>query len=383
MMHMKNKIFYLKLMIFVLIVFNGVTYHKLSRPTEAQLCLYEKDINYVLVEKNVVSNSFISYLYKDKNDNYIGEIFDYETNEELELDSIIKNDKLVEYKEKISELIYLKYPKFVSDELIKESTRKSYVLRDNELVIYFNDYNIDLELEEILYLKVNYNEIKEYIDFTIFLDSDYKNESGYDYTNSKKSIAITFDDSPNIGKTNKILSYLKDNHFHATFFIVGEKANYNEDLLISIKNSGNEIGSHTYYHQNLNKLEDKEIIEDFNNVNDIYRRLFNEDLKLLRPPYGLYKKSQLKLLNVSFIMWNLDTNDWKYRNSDYIVNYVIDNVKDGDIILFHDSYNSTVNAIEKLLPILYSKGYQVMSVSELAKLKGYELESNKVYNSFH
>ena len=78
----------------------------------------------------------------------------------------------------------------------------------------------------------------------------------------------------------------------------------------------------------------------------------------------------------------MDTNDWRYRNKDYLVSYVLNHIKDGDIILFHDSYNSTVEAIEELLPILYSKGYQVMSVSELANLKGITLENNKIYYNF-
>ena len=364
-------------------LFNGVSFSKLKRNDELELCLSENDINYVLVEKNIIDNSFISYLYKDDTNNYISKIYDYNTNEELDIFAIIKEDKEIDYQEKIEELIYLKYPKFVAKELVKNETKKSYLFRDNELVIYFNDYEITPIVEEILYLKVNYNEIKEYINFTVLLESDYKNESGYDYNNSKKSIAITFDDSPNLGKTNKILKYLNDNHFHATFFVVGEKCEYNEDLLLSIKNNGNEIGSHTYNHQNLNKITDDELIFDYKKVNSIYKRLFNEDIKYLRPPYGLYKNSQLSVLDVSFILWSLDTNDWRYKNSDYLVNYVLDNVKDGDIILFHDSYDSTVNAIEKLLPLLYSKGYQVMSVGELAKLKGTVIENNKVYNKFN
>ena len=88
----------------------------------------------------------------------------------------------------------------------------------------------------------------------------------------------------------------------------------------------------------------------------------------------------LNLIPASFILWSLDTNDWRYHNSEQLVNYVLDNVKDGDIILFHDSYNSTIDAIEKLLPLLYLKGYQVMSVSELFAIKNKELEMNKVYH---
>ena len=59
---------------------------------------------------------------------------------------------------------------------------------------------------------------------------------------------------------------------------------------------------------------------------------------------------------------------------------LVNNIKDGDIILFHDSYNSTVRAIEELLPILYSKGYQVMSVSELFELKGVVLNTKEIYH---
>lgn len=382
MMDMKNKIFYLKLIILVLVVINGVTFHILKENSDAELCLYENDSSYVLVEKNVINKNFISYLYKNNKDNYISKIYDYNTSEELDITGIIKEETINKYNDKIEKLLYLKYPKFIAKELIKDNTKKSYLFRDNELVIYFNDYDIHPEVFETLFLKVNYNEIKEYINFTVLLDSKYENESGYNYNNSKKSIAITFDDSPNIGKTNKILKYLNDNHFHATFFVVGEKCEYNEDLLLSIKNNGNEIGSHTYSHQNLSKIDDEDLIEDYNKVNNIYKRLFDEDIKYLRPPYGIYKDNQLSILDVSFILWSLDTNDWKYKNSDYLVNYVLDNVKDGDIILFHDSYSSTVDAIEKLLPLLYSKGYQVMSVSELSHLKGINIENNKVYHNF-
>ena len=381
MMFMKNKVFYLKIIILILFIMYSVSYNNLKRVEKNDLCFYEMDNNYILIEKNVISKDFVSYLYKNNEDKYIGKIYDYYTNEEINVNDIIKEEKINEYNNKISELLYLKYPKFISDVLIQNDVNKSYLFRDNELVIYFNDYKTNPEVEELLYLKVNYNEIKEYLNFTVLIDKNYENESGYNYTNSKKSVAITFDDSPNKNKTNKILKYLNDNLFHATFFVVGEKAIYNEDLLINIKNSGNEIGSHTYKHSNLSKLTDEEYIEDYNKMNKIYKRLFNEDLKYLRPPYGAYKNSQLKLLNISNIMWSLDTNDWRYRNSDYLVNYVIDNIKDGDIILFHDSYNSTVEAIEKLLPILYSKGYQVMSVSELFELKKMKLESNKVYHN--
>ena len=380
-MYMKSK-FYLKIIVAIVLTFEAVSFSHLSQVQEDVLFSYDNS-NYVLLEREVVDKSFINYLYKDNLNNYKVEYYDYETNEKISLNDLIKEDEIDNFNIKIEKLLYLKYPKFIVTSLIKKNVIKSILFRENELVIYFSEYVIEPEIDETLFLKVNYNEIKEYLNFTFVLDNNYKNESGYDYDKDKKSIALTFDDSPNQFKTTKILNFLKDNHFHATFFVVGEKCINNEDLLISIKNSGNEIGSHTYSHQNISKLDEDMLKDDYYKMNDIYKRLFQTDLKLFRPPYGIYKKEQLNVLDVNFILWSLDTNDWRYKNSDYLVNYVIDNVKDGDIILFHDSYNSTVNAIEKLLPILYSLDYQVMSVSELSKIKGINIENGKVYNNFN
>ena len=388
MISMKNKLVYLKIGIICLIIINIVSLAMLflkrntnQSTTKIDFCYSEEDSSYILVEKNDISQNLTSYLYKNNKNDFIGHIYEYGTNKELKLNDLIKEDKIEDFNKKINTLLYLKYPKFIADVLTSDNVKKTFLLRENELVIYYSEYEIEPGVEKLLYLTVNYNEIKDYVDFPMILDNDYEKENGYDYTNAKKSVAFTFDDSPNPNKTNKILNSLNDNHFHATFFVVGNKAIYNKDLLINIKNQGNEIGSHSYEHSNMSKMSDEELIADYNTMNTIYHNIFQEDLKLIRPPYGSLKAKQLNVVNASYILWSVDTNDWRYRNSDYIVNYVLDNIKDGDIILFHDSYDSTVQAIEKLLPILYSKGYQVMSVSELFKLKGIELENNKIYHN--
>lgn len=372
-----NKMFILKLIIVLLIALNAVTFSNFYSQNEADRCFLENDKNYILIEKNELNNSITSYLYKDNTDNYLSKL--YEDDKEITINDLIKPEKMAEYKQKVEELLYLKYPKFIASSLLKEDVLNSYILRDNELVIYFNNYQITPEVTDILYLKVNYNEIKDYLNFTFILDKDYENETGYNYTNAKKSIAFTFDDSPNNNKTNKIVNYLNDNLSHATFFMLGNKMKNHRDLVLTVLNSGNEIGSHTYSHQNMSKMTNEEVINDFNLMNDLYKSITGNDLKYLRPPYGVIKNTQKSLINASFILWSLDTNDWRYRNKNYIINYVLNNVQDGDIILFHDSYQETVEAIEELLPLLYSKGYQVMSVSELFQIKNKELELNEDY----
>ena len=332
---------------------------------------------YEIVDKHIFKESFINYLYKNSDNDYISKIYSYDTKEELNITDLINGDFIEDYNNKIRELIYFKYPKFIGDILSKLDGKNSYIFKDNELIIYFNDYNIDTDL--ILFLKVNYNEIYKYLNFTVNLSSEYKNESGYDYDSNKKSVAFTFDDSPNIGKTNKLISILKDNYATSTFFMIGEKMELNKDLVSLVNSSPNEIGSHTYSHQNLNKLDTEEIKEDYLKVNSIYKDITNKELKLFRPPYGINKDTYG---NTSVILWSLDTLDWKIRNSDYIVNTVLNNISDGDIVLFHDSYNTTIDAVEKLLPILYKNGYQIVSVSALAKLKNTTLNNNQVYHSF-
>ena len=86
-------------------------------------------------------------------------------------------------------------------------------------------------------------------------------------------------------------------------------------------------------------------------------------------------------MDTTFITWNVDTEDWLHRDKDYIVNHILEHVSDGDIVLMHDVYETTIDAVEEVLPKLYAAGYQVVSVSELAELKGRTLEKHSLYRS--
>ena len=81
------------------------------------------------------------------------------------------------------------------------------------------------------------------------------------------------------------------------------------------------------------------------------------------------------------ILWNVDTEDWKNKDSEYLVNYVLENIKDGDIVLFHDIHETSVEAIPNLLKELYVRGYQSVTVTELANIKNKELVSGEIYRS--
>lgn len=192
-------------------------------------------------------------------------------------------------------------------------------------------------------------------------------------------IALTFDDGPNPSSTQRILDVLNANYSHATFFVVGTNAENYPDTLKAISASGCELGNHSYNHKDLTTLSTSDVEEQIEKVNRAVKKATGENTTVIRPPYGAYNDKVIKQLEEPVILWDLDTEDWESRNAKKIVDAVMSSVKDGDIVLMHDIYDSTAEAVEILIPKLKEQGYQVVSVSELARYKGKTLELDKAY----
>lgn len=192
-------------------------------------------------------------------------------------------------------------------------------------------------------------------------------------------IALTFDDGPNPDYTQRILDTLCANYSHATFFVVGTNAENYPDVLKAISEAGCEIGNHTYNHKDLTTLSPAEVEEQVDKVNRTVKKAVGEDTTVIRPPYGAFDDNVLAQFEVPAILWDLDTEDWESRNAQTVVEKILDTVKDGDIVLMHDIYESTAEAVELLVPKLKEQGYQVVSVSEMARYKGIELKLGKAY----
>lgn len=332
------------------------------------------------IHKNI-SDKFI-YLEFLKEDEVYSYFISADTGEENDFSYFVRPGCEKELESKIVELLYLKYPKFIADAITKEEVNRTYQIKDNALVIYFSNVVTDPEITEKLFLTVNYNEIKDFLDFSMLLDEEYTNENGYNYVKEKKAVALTFDDGPSGEKTNRIVELLEQNKAHATFFMVGNKMNYGASTIKNVLDKGNEIGSHSYAHANMKRQKKANLLADEAKTNEIFKSITGTDLLYTRPPYGAINTTVKDNLDTIFITWNLDTEDWLHRDKNYIVDYVMENVSDGDIILMHDSYDSTVEAVEELLPKLYAAGYQVVSVSELASIADKNLEKHTIYRSF-
>ena len=143
-----------------------------------------------------------------------------------------------------------------------------------------------------------------------------------------------------------------------------------------------EIGNHSYDHSNLAKLKNGKLETNINQTSEIIESLIGKKTFLIRPPYGAINDYVKESLPNAFILWDVDTNDWLYRDKNYVHDYLLNHCKDGDIVLMHDIHATTKEAVLAVLDELYLNNYQVVSVSELASIKGITLEQHHAYRSF-
>lgn len=184
----------------------------------------------------------------------------------------------------------------------------------------------------------------------------------------KPKIALTFDDGPNQRITPKILDVLDEYNVKATFFMIGEQIPKNQDIVKRILLSGHQIGNHTFTHRNITKLSEEELIEELRKT-DEQLATFNYISTVFRPPYGSYSKTVASKIDKTLITWDLDSRDWELLDAQKVYNKVLKEVKENEIILMHDMYESTYEAVKKLIPELLDEGYEFVTVDELLKCR--------------
>lgn len=195
----------------------------------------------------------------------------------------------------------------------------------------------------------------------------------------KPMVALTFDDGPS-QYTPRILDSLQKNEGHATFFEMGNRVGSYPKTVKRIYQMGCEIGSHSYDHPVLGSASVSTITSQISRTDSNIKKLTGTAPALFRPPYGSIGTNLRNYAGKPLILWSVDTLDWKYRDSNRVYNHVMSNVKDGDIILMHDLYSSTASAAERIIPELKKKGYQLVTVSELAQYRKVNLKSGERYS---
>lgn len=187
----------------------------------------------------------------------------------------------------------------------------------------------------------------------------------------KKLIALTFDDGPS-KYTKLLLEELQKRDVHVTFFILGENATKRKEILTLEHQLGHEIGIHSYVHKLFTRLKDDEILEQIDKTKNIIYEATDTEALLIRVPYGSVNtrvESLLEKTQLTSILWNVDSKDWKFRNKQKIYQYLLKKVKGNDIILMHDTYKTSVDAALELIDTMQNKCYEFVTITEFLQTK--------------
>lgn len=178
-------------------------------------------------------------------------------------------------------------------------------------------------------------------------------------------IALTFDDGPHSVYTPRLLDGLKERGIPATFFVLGENIEGNEELLERMNQEGHLIGNHTYHHVKLDSLQHDTAVEEIQKTSMLVEKITGQGTEFIRPPFGIWNKTLEYDVTMLPALWNIDTRDWTTKNVPVTVEKVMDGAADQGIILFHDCYASSVEAALRAVDLLLEQGYEFVTVDQI------------------
>ena len=198
----------------------------------------------------------------------------------------------------------------------------------------------------------------------------------YSGSTSYNRIALTFDLGSDAGGLPSILQTLADYRVQSTFFVTGSSAAAYPNAAKSILAGGNEIGNHSYDHPDFTTISTTRMIDELRRTESLlYQQTGRYPKPYFRPPYGAQNSLVLQTVgNTGYpytIMWNIDTIDWQFPSTETIRNRVLNNAKNGAIVLMHVSgQTNTRFALPGIIQGLKDRGYELVTISEMLGLAG-------------
>lgn len=193
---------------------------------------------------------------------------------------------------------------------------------------------------------------------------------------AEKVVALTFDDGPDADSTPRVLDLLKRYDVRATFFVVGEQARQNPELIHRMVAEGHTVAGHSYYHLPQSTLwSSQRYTEELFRCNDVVARLTGLRMRLYRPPFGVTNPPiarAVKNLGLIPVGWSVRSLDTMTKDTDRVVDRVMRGLRGGDVILLHDRLENSEELLEKLLTALRTQHYTTATVDELFKIEAYE-----------
>lgn len=212
----------------------------------------------------------------------------------------------------------------------------------------------------LTWLKYDYNAVKM---------EDVREAFGYVSASATPveapKIALTFDDGPSTAWTPALLDGLKERGVKATFFLIGENADKNPEIVKRMAEEGHLIGNHTYHHVELTKVSENEARLELADTSAVIVRITGKEPEYMRPPFGAWQRKLEQEIQMLPVLWTIDPLDWTTENQDEIVNKVVTEAEENDIILLHDCYKSSIEAGLRIVDILQEEGFVFVTVDEL------------------
>ena len=212
----------------------------------------------------------------------------------------------------------------------------------------------------LTWLKYDYNAVKM---------EDVREACGYVSASATPveapKIALTFDDGPSAAWTPALLDGLKERGVKATFFLIGENADKNPEIVKRMAEEGHLIGNHTYHHVELTKVSENEARLELADTSAVIVRITGKEPEYMRPPFGAWQRKLEREIQMLPVLWTIDPLDWTTENQDEIVNKVVTEAEENDIILLHDCYKSSIEAGLRIVDILQEEGFVFVTVDEL------------------
>ncbi len=188
-------------------------------------------------------------------------------------------------------------------------------------------------------------------------------------------VALTFDDGPIRGQTDRILAILKEHQVQATFFCIGARVDENPELVLKIINAGHVIGNHTYYHKrSFGFLSTKKVARELQDTDMQIAEILGRKPRFFRPPYGVTNPMIAKAIakgSYITIGWSIRSFDTIIKNPARLFRRVTAQLSAGDIILFHDYSNSMIEILPDFIQYIKQKGFQIAPISELLNEEPY------------
>ncbi len=178
-------------------------------------------------------------------------------------------------------------------------------------------------------------------------------------------VALTFDDGPSEKYTEILLDGLKERGVKASFFLIGECIEGNEELVKRMDEEGHLVGVHCLHHTDLTREKPEEANNQLEQTKSMIEAVTGKTPEYVRPPFGSWNEALGDKVSMEPVFWNVDSIDWKLKNTAGIVNKVMKDTKNGDIILMHDEFQTSVEAALQIIDNLLANGYTFVTVDEL------------------